>query len=105
MCKDGSIVWACINIAAVRDNKGEPIYYVSQIEDITERKIIADQLKKSEEKYHSLIEHASDAIYICLIFEGNFTDANESISYGMTRYTKEELLQLNMRATDRVPIN
>jgi len=62
--------------------------------DITERKIVEDQLKKSEEKYHSFIEHASDAIYL-LDLEGNFTDANESMCK-MTGYTKDELLKLNI---------
>ena len=62
--------------------------------DITERKVVEDQLKKSEEKYHSLIEHASDAIYL-LDLEGNFIDANESMCK-MTGYTIEELLQLNI---------
>jgi len=31
------------------------------------------EFQKSEEKYHSLIEQASDAIYV-LDFKGNFTD-------------------------------
>jgi len=92
--KNGAVVWANVNMAAVNDNGGKPLYLVSQIEDITTSKIIEDQLKKSEEKYHSLIEHASDAIYL-LDYEGNFTDANESMCK-MTGYTKDELLQKNI---------
>lgn len=64
------------------------------IREITERKIIEDQLKKSEEKYRSLIEHASDAIYL-LDFDGNIIEVNESMC-NMTGYTKNELLQLNI---------
>jgi len=92
--KSGAVVWANVNMATVNDNSGKPLYLVSQIEDITVRKIIEDQLKKSEEKYHSLIEHASDAIYL-LDYEGNFTDANESMCK-MTGYTKKELLHKNI---------
>ena len=51
---------------------------------------------KSEEKYHSLIEHASDAIYV-LDFKRTFTDVNESMCK-MTGYTREELLQLKVEA-------
>ncbi|MGZ3822046.1 MAG: PAS domain S-box protein, partial [Mucilaginibacter sp.] len=53
-----------------------------------------DELKKSEEKYRTLIEQASDAIYM-VNFNGNFTDANESMCK-MTGYSKEELLKLKV---------
>jgi PAS domain S-box-containing protein len=62
--------------------------------DITGQKIAEDQLKKSERKYHSLIEQASDAIYL-LDFEGNLTEANESMC-DMTGYSKNELLEMNI---------
>jgi len=62
--------------------------------DVTERKLVEDRLKKSEEKYHSLIEHASDAIYL-LDFAGNLTDVNASMCK-MTGYSRDELLQMNI---------
>lgn len=52
------------------------------------------EIKKSEEKYRSLIGQASDAIYV-LDFSGNFTDVNDSMCR-MMGYTREELLQLNV---------
>jgi len=55
---------------------------------------LLEKFRESEEKYRSLVEHASDAIYI-LDIEGNFTDANESMCK-MTGFTKEELFQLNI---------
>jgi len=62
--------------------------------DVTERKTIEDQLRKSEENYRSLIEHASDAIYL-VDYEGNLTDANESMCK-MTGYSRDELLHMNI---------
>lgn len=50
------------------------------------------KLEVSEEKYRSLIEHASDAIYV-IDFEGYFTEVNASMCR-MTGYSREELLQL-----------
>jgi len=50
--------------------------------------------QKSEEKYHSLIEHASDAIYV-LDSGRNFTHVNNSMCK-MTGYNQEELLQMNV---------
>ncbi|MDB5155286.1 MAG: domain S-box protein, partial [Mucilaginibacter sp.] len=52
------------------------------------------EYQKSEWKYRSLIEHASDAIYV-VDFKGNFTDVNASMCK-MTGYTRDELLQLNV---------
>ncbi|MDB5137860.1 MAG: domain S-box protein [Mucilaginibacter sp.] len=52
------------------------------------------EFQKSEEKYRSLIEHASDAIYV-VDFKGNFIDVNASMCK-MTGYTRHELLQLNV---------
>jgi PAS domain S-box-containing protein len=54
------------------------------------------EYQKSEEKYRSLIEHASDAIYV-LDINGYFTDVNASMCK-MIGYTRDELLQLNVES-------
>jgi len=54
-----------------------------------------DIIKESEEKYRSLLEQASDAIYLSDI-NGNFTEVNESLCK-ITGYSKDELLQLNIK--------
>jgi two-component system, sporulation sensor kinase E len=52
------------------------------------------EFQKSEERYHSLIEQASDAIYL-IDSNRNFTDVNASMCK-MTGYSREELLQMNV---------
>ncbi|HDZ09658.1 sensor domain-containing diguanylate cyclase [Pseudohongiella sp.] len=37
-CKDGSIIWIVLSASMVRDGNGEPLHYIAQIENITERK-------------------------------------------------------------------
>ncbi|MET3981589.1 PAS domain S-box-containing protein [Mucilaginibacter sp. UYP25] len=44
-CKDKSIVWISVNTAAVNNKKGGAIYFVSQFEDITNRKNAEINLK------------------------------------------------------------
>ena len=36
--KDESIVWASLSVSLLRDVNGEPMYFLSQVQDITERK-------------------------------------------------------------------
>jgi len=54
------------------------------------------EFQKSEMKYRSLIEQASDAIYV-LDFNRNFIDVNASICK-MMGYSREELLQLTVES-------
>jgi two-component system, sporulation sensor kinase E len=61
------------------------------IKDILTRNRI---IKESQEKYHSLFEQASDAIYI-LNAKGNFTNVNNSMCE-LTGYTRDELLAMNV---------
>jgi len=50
---------------------------------------------KCNDNYHSLFEQATDGIMVTDL-DGNFTDVNSSLC-AMFGYTKEELLQLNLR--------
>jgi diguanylate cyclase (GGDEF)-like protein/PAS domain S-box-containing protein len=43
-CKDGSTVWAYLSVSMVVDGKGEPVHFVSQIENITVRKELQKQV-------------------------------------------------------------
>jgi PAS domain S-box-containing protein len=46
--KDGVVVWADMNTAAVPDAQGRPLYCVTHIQDITERKQAEEALRRSE---------------------------------------------------------
>jgi diguanylate cyclase (GGDEF)-like protein/PAS domain S-box-containing protein len=41
---DGHAIWASLSVSLVRSPDGEPLYQIGQIEDITERKAIAERL-------------------------------------------------------------
>jgi diguanylate cyclase (GGDEF)-like protein/PAS domain S-box-containing protein len=41
---DGSTVWAALSVSLVRDMNGQPLYQIGQLEDITDRKALADRL-------------------------------------------------------------
>ena len=58
--KQGFLVWVLLSVSLVRDNDGCPLYFVSQIQDITERK--ASEQKLLEQA--TLIDEARDAIIL-----------------------------------------
>jgi PAS domain S-box-containing protein len=49
--KDGHTVWVLLSVSLVRDAMGQPMYFVSQIQDITDRKLVEARLIESEQRY------------------------------------------------------
>jgi two-component system sensor histidine kinase EvgS len=62
--KNGSIVWAEIGTTLRRDQAGQPLYLVTSVNDITERKQADMSVRASEQQLKSYIESAGDAIYV-----------------------------------------
>lgn len=81
-----------------RDASGKAIRMIGSMTDITELKKVEEQLRESELQYRSLIEQATDAIYIA-DNSMKFIDINPS-GCRMFGYSKKEFL--NLDATDLV---
>jgi PAS domain S-box-containing protein len=52
--KDGSIVWALLNVTLVHDSDKKPLYFISQITDIDKEKKLRDNLKSKNEELEQL---------------------------------------------------
>jgi diguanylate cyclase (GGDEF)-like protein/PAS domain S-box-containing protein len=46
--KDGQVVWILLTVGLIRDPKGQSLYFVSQIQDITERKQFEDSRRQTQ---------------------------------------------------------
>src|SRR5205085_7156628 len=86
--KEGRIV--PFFLKARKINYGGKMCLLGTAIDISDLQSAQKEIKKSEEKYRSLFEQASDAIMVT-DYEGNFLDVNESLCK-MFGYTKEEML-------------
>lgn len=72
--KDGSIIWINLIASLIRDDQRIPLYFVSQVEDITERRKISEELQESELKFRTLVEQTLVGVYI--IKDGKFSYVN-----------------------------
>ena len=82
----------------LRDDGGKIIGTLSSGEDITERKHAEEELRDSEDKFRTLFNSASDAIYIHDL-EGHFFEVNQA-ACDRLGYSREELLQMSPRDID-----
>ncbi len=60
--RDGSTVWVRLTVSLVRDEQGQPLHFVSQIEDRTGRRRAELELRASEERMRLFAEHAPASV-------------------------------------------
>lgn len=90
--KQGHVVWGLLNVSLVEDNQGKPQYFISQIQDITERKKVETALIESSTQFRTLFEASPDAIVLIDPNQNwSIVDCNTAACQ-MNGYTREELL-------------
>ena len=87
--KSGQIIWVLLNVSLVRDSQNAPLYFISQIQDVTERRQAEQSLRESREQYKQMVDHASDIIYKTDA-DGRFIFVNPTI-IKILQYTEREL--------------
>ena len=75
---DGHTVWASLSVSLVRDSEGEPLYFVSQIQDVTERKRAESALRESEQRFRGSFERAATGMAL-VGTDGRFLRVNRSL--------------------------
>jgi len=94
--KNGTLVWAHLTVSAVKDQQGNPLYVVAQVEDISD--IVESQqankeaemaLRDSEEKFRSLVEQSQVGVYI--LQDEKFVYINP-VFEKQSGYSKEEII-------------
>jgi diguanylate cyclase (GGDEF)-like protein/PAS domain S-box-containing protein len=87
---DGHTVWASLNVSLVKDSEGEPIYFVSQIQDITERKRAEEALNRLSHQHEMVLKSAGEGIF-GLDLEGYATFVNPTAA-NITGWDADNLL-------------
>jgi len=74
--KDGSRFWANVIITALRDSDGAVIGFAKVTRDLTEHKEAEDALRRSEQKFHLLVESIQDYAIFMLDPDGRVASWN-----------------------------
>jgi PAS domain S-box-containing protein len=90
--KDGQIVWGEVLISLIRDNKGHPQYFLTIVQDITERKLAEEALLENEDKFKYIFDHSLVGKSITL--PSGEINVNRAFSE-MLGYKPEELKKMN----------
>jgi PAS domain S-box-containing protein len=62
--KNGSYIWADVSVVMHRDSNGQPLFFITTIIDITERKRAEDTLRDSERRLQIFLDSTSDMVFL-----------------------------------------
>ena len=73
--KDGTEVWVELSAILHTDQMGRRVLY-GAVQDISERRLLEQKARVSEERFRQIFEQENDAFFILTLPEGVITDAN-----------------------------
>ncbi len=62
--KDGSVVWAHVRAEAIRNEADEPLYVVSHLQDVTDRRVAQAQRRESDRRLHAIIDNSPSIVTV-----------------------------------------
>lgn len=73
--KAGNLVWGRLSVSLVRSERGEPLHFVSQIQDVTAQRLNGQQLRESEQRTRVTLDAVADMV-LTLDLQGVIQYAN-----------------------------
>lgn len=89
--KSGNLVYAILAVSMVKNEDGKVLYFISQIIDITEQKLVERELKLALAKNQAILDSSTLVSIISTDTEGTITEFNHGAEK-MLGYTSEELI-------------
>ena len=86
--KDGSIVWVILSVSLLRDDSGAPLHFISQVQDISERKSVEVERAVTHQYTREVLERITDGFY-ALDRDWRFTYVNQTAERMLGRIREE----------------
>lgn len=77
--KQGHLVWILLCGSLVRDEEGQPLYFIAQIQDISDRKATERSLRESEARFQAFMNHSPALAWITNL-EGKILYCNTKLA-------------------------
>jgi len=97
--KDGTHLWAEVNLSLVRDREGTPQYFISVVEDISGRKAAEAALRESGQWLRALFESAPLPGYLFDLKAASIVDCNNAAAE-MLGYARDALRHMRIADID-----
>lgn len=73
--RDGKVIWARLSVSLVRSERGEPVHFVSQIQDISAQRSSEQRLFESEQRSRITLDAVADLV-LSVSLDGRIDYAN-----------------------------
>jgi PAS domain S-box-containing protein len=100
--KDGQIIWVELTRSAIRDARGNALYTVGIVLDITERRLAEDALRESERKFSLIFDKLPFAATLTKPQDGLILDVNETFEK-IFGYSKQEVIGKTLLELGLIP--
>ncbi len=96
LSRTASQIWALLSVSLVRDGQGQPRHFISQIEDISERKRAQERLREAEADARLQRDHATAIISAmhegyAFTVDGEMKEVNGALST-ITGFSRDQLV-------------
>ncbi len=93
--QDGTLVWGNTSVSFFYDKKGQPLYFLAMIENITERKQAEQSLRESETRIRTLVENMVDGVVT--IDENGMIESFNPAAMKIFGYSAEDVIGKNVK--------
>jgi len=96
--KDGALTWVMLTISIQHDEMGQPLCFLTLVQDINDRKKAEEKLAEarealrvSEERYRTAFQMSLDCVNLNRLADGMFVDCNKAF-LDLAGVTREEVI-------------